>query len=339
MRLGLAAVLLLLVIALGGYTVFWFVAAGRVEDGVAEWARSLPAQKLDLSWRAIRVGGFPLGFAVELSDVRLRHTGAAPRVDELRLPLLAGRARPWNFRQWQLTAPQGLSASDGRAGAPNATLNAAAATGSVALEADGGAKIWLALDKPDAEFGVRLAARDAEFWLDLPSHAPQQHTEPALGIALAARQLLLPSVPAPLMNPLDEISLGVTLKGAITAAPPRRAAALWRDAGGTLELDHFALRWGSLRVRGSGTLALDAELQPEGAFSGGIEGYNELMTALVGAGRMRAGDAQLARLALTMFAKSGPDGRPEIAASFTIQNGQMFLGPAKLGPVPRINWE
>jgi hypothetical protein len=54
---------------------------------------------------------------------------------------------------------------------------------------------------------------------------------------------------------------------------------------------------------------------------------------------MRAGDARLARLALTMLAKAGPDGRPQISTSFTIQNGQMFLGPAKLGPAPRIPWQ
>ena len=37
-------------------------------------------------------------------------------------------------------------------------------------------------------------------------------------------------------------------------------------------------------------------------------------------------------------AKAGPDGRPQIATSLTIQNGEMFLGPAKLGKAPRIDW-
>jgi hypothetical protein len=54
---------------------------------------------------------------------------------------------------------------------------------------------------------------------------------------------------------------------------------------------------------------------------------------------MRATDAGLARLALAMLAKAGPDGKPQIATAFTIQNGQMFLGPAKLGKAPRIVWE
>jgi hypothetical protein len=54
---------------------------------------------------------------------------------------------------------------------------------------------------------------------------------------------------------------------------------------------------------------------------------------------MRATDAGLARLALAVLAKAGPDGKPEIATAFTIQNGQMFLGPVKLGRAPRITWE
>jgi hypothetical protein len=40
-----------------------------------------------------------------------------------------------------------------------------------------------------------------------------------------------------------------------------------------------------------------------------------------------------------MLAQRGPNGRPAISTSFTIQNGEMFLGPAKLGKAPRIPWE
>lgn len=336
-RLGLAAALVLLA-ALGAYAAYWRIAAGRLADGVAEWARSLRAQNLDLSWQAIRVGGFPLAFRIELSGARLRNGAAAPAA-ELRVKRLSGSARPWNFRAWRLLAPEGLSATAGPAEGPLAELTAAAASGSLALGAEGGATLWLDLDKPGADVGVPLAARDADLWLILPPRPPQTHTERAIGIALKVRELTLPTVPAPFLNPVDEIAFGATVLGAIPAAPPRRAAASWRDAGGTFELDHFTLRWGMLRVTGSGTAALDAELQPIGGFSGAIEGYEQLMTALVAAGRMRAGDARLARLALAMLARAGPDGRPEIATSFTVQNGEMYLGPAKLGRAPRIAWQ
>ncbi|MGH7126258.1 MAG: DUF2125 domain-containing protein, partial [Stellaceae bacterium] len=94
-----------------------------------------------------------------------------------------------------------------------------------------------------------------------------------------------------------------------------------------------------LGATATGTIALDRELQPIGGFTGAIEGYDQILTALVQSGRMRSGDAGLARLALTILAKAGPDGRPQISTSFTIQNGQMFLGPAKLGPAPRLAWQ
>jgi len=138
---------------------------------------------------------------------------------------------------------------------------------------------------------------------------------------------------------MHELAFGITIKGAIAAGPPRQAATAWRDSGGTAELDNFVLQWGKLAITGSGTLALDSELQPIGGFSGAVAGYEDLMTALVTAGRMKPSDARLARIGLAMLAKAGPDGRPAIGTSFTIQNGAMLLGPAKLGPAPRITWE
>jgi hypothetical protein len=338
----------LLLALFGVYGAYWFVAAGRIEDGVGEWAQSLHPQNLDLSWRAIRVGGFPLAFRIELSEARLRGGGASSR-EQVSMPVLSASARPWNLFVWRLAAPGGLHATTGPADAPVATLSAASASGSVAVSGEGGATLWLGLSEPDLNIGVSLAAREAGLWLTLPPHPPQTHTDQAIAVALDVTGLTLPVVPAPLRNPVDEIALGTTLMGAIPGAipagPPRQtftirsAAAGWRDAGGTLELDHFAVRWGTLAISGSGTLALDPDLQPIGAISGTIEGYDQLMNALVAAGRMRAGDAQLARLALGMLAKPGADGRPAISTSFTIQNGAMYLGPAKLGKAPRIAWE
>jgi hypothetical protein len=336
-RLGLAAAVLLVAIC-GAYSGFWFVVAGRLEDGVTQWAQSLRAQNLDLSWRSIRVGGFPLASRVTLSEARLRDLAAAPK-GEVRVPLLSGSASAWNFRVWQLTAPEGLSGTANLAAGAAVKVTARAASGSVSVADEGGGTLWLSVSEPAADVGGGLAARDADLWLILPSHQPQTHSDRAVGIALDVRGLSLPAVPAPFRNPVDEVSLGVTVMGEIPAAPARQAAASWRDAGGTLELDHVSLRWGALTIRGSGTVALDADLQPIGGFSAAVEGYDELLKALVAAGQIRAGDARLAQLALGMLAKAGPDGRPEIATSFTIQNGEMYLGPAKLGKTPRIVWE
>lgn len=328
LRLGLGAVVLLLLIAAGGYTAFWYYAAGRIEDGLREQAQSLKAQKLDLSWKDIAVSGYPLMFRVVLREVALHGPDG-----DVRLPQLLGTAGPGEFHRWDLSAPQGLTASAGN----GARLGADTAQGSIAVGDE--TRVWLTLDKPTVDAGVQLSAKDAEIWLNLPPHPPRDHTDPALGLALDIRELSLPTIPAPFKNPLDEVSLGVTAKGQIPTGPPRLAAAAWRDKGGALEIDHLTARWGSLMVTGSGTVALDRDLQPEGAFSGGVEGYDQLMSALVASGRIRPSDASLARLALTIFARTGPNGRPQVPVSFTIQDGQMRLGPARIGPAPRINWQ
>jgi hypothetical protein len=151
--------------------------------------------------------------------------------------------------------------------------------------------------------------------------------------------LRVPLSPAPFQGAVDDLAVGATVLGPIQAGPPRVAAAAWRDAGGTVELDRFALRWGDVAVNGSGTIALGPDMQPIGAFSGAVSGLDELLKALAAAGQLRMGDLTLARLGLAALAKPGPNGKPEVSTSFTIQNGQMYLGPLKLGPAPRINWQ
>ena len=335
-RLGLAIVVALLVL-FGVYTGFWFYAASHVEDGLGQGVAALHAQQVAASWHSIRVGGFPFAFDVELREARLSDHAGIPGV-EIRAPRLRGTARPWNPRIWRVAAPDGLSATTTAPGKPAVTLKAQTATGSVAIGAEGGARVWVGLAAFTADGGAHLAARDVDAWFSLPSHPPRTHTEPAFGVALAAREVTLPMMPAAFSKPLDELALGATVRGAIPAAPAREAATAWRDSGGTLELDHFTLHWGALAITGSGTVALDAQLQPIAAFSGEVEGYPELIGALVAAGHIPAGEARLARLGLALLSHTGADGRPQIKTSFRIQNGEMYLGPAKLGPAPHIAW-
>lgn len=339
MRLHRSGLLILVavLVVLSGYSSFWFIVAGQIENGIGEWAESLRPHNVDLSWRTIRVGGFPLIFRAEAQDVVLRDP-ALTQPGEVRVPRLTAVAQPWNLRQWRLAAPAGLTATLGPPEKPSAQLTARGATGMVAPAVDGGAEVQIGLADAAVDADVRVAAREAELSLSLPQHPPQSANERAIAVAVAVRDLTVPAVPAPLRNPLDEISFAAAVMGPVPTAPPREAATAWRDAGGTIELERVALRWGTLVVTGSGTAALDAELQPIGGFSGAIEGYDELMSALVASGRLNSRDAGFARMALGFLAKPGPGGRPQIAVPFTIQNGQMLLGPVKLGPAPRIPW-
>ena len=57
----------------------------------------------------LRITGFPFEFHVAVEDATLRDHAWNP-APELRLAHLAGTARPWNFHDWHVAAPDGFSA-------------------------------------------------------------------------------------------------------------------------------------------------------------------------------------------------------------------------------------
>src|SRR5271167_659751 len=337
-RFGLVVVALLLVL-LGAYTAYWLIVARGITDGVVAWAQTEHAEKIDASWEKIGVAGFPFACRVALENAVLRDGRLTPS-PELRIPALSASARPWDFTSWRLMAPEGLSAALAGGGErPPLKLTAHTAAGVLTVNPEAGTSLWLNAQDVSAEAGEAVPVSSAGAWVILPAKPPRSHADPALGVALDLRQVQLPGMTSVLNDTIDELAFGITVKGAVPSGKLAQAVAEWRDAGGTVELDNLHLNWGGVGATASGTIALDRELQPIGGFSGAIEGYDQILTGLVQSGRIRAADAGLARLALAMLAKAGPDGRPEIKTAFTIQNGQMFLGPAKLGKAPRLAWE
>jgi hypothetical protein len=337
-RFGLVVLAALLVIG-GGYTAFWFLVARRIEAGIVDWAVSQRADKIDLSWKNMRVSGYPIAFRVDLGSAALRDAAITPSL-EFQIPVLSGTARPWDLADWRIAAPQGFTADfAAAAGRAPAKLIAHTADGVVSIEPEGGWTLWLSLRETSVEAGAPVLVSSADATLTVPPSPARGHVDRVMTLAVEASQIKLPAAIAPLGDTIEELDFAVTEMGTIASGKLADGLAAWRDAGGKIEVDNLRLKWGALDATATGTIALDQELQPTGSFSGAIQGYDQILTALVQNGQMRATDAGLARIALTFLAKAGPDGKPEIRTAFTIQNGQMFLGPAKLGRVPHITWE
>jgi hypothetical protein len=212
-------------------------------------------------------------------------------------------------------------------------------SGEVAIDPESDIAVSLDLHHPVFEAGERVSAREATISVAVPQEPPRTHTEPALSLAVEARDLQIPKVPPPFRGAVDEFAFALTVLGPVPNLPPRQAAEAWRDAGGTIEVEEIAARSANLAVAGSGTFAFDRELQPEAAFSGSVQGYDELIAGLTEAGILPPGGSMLARLGLSLLAKPGAEGQSQIKTSFTIQDGEMALGPIKLGSAPRIEWE
>jgi hypothetical protein len=327
----------LVVIGFGAYSAFWWFAAGKIKEEAAKWAEKAHEHEADVSWKALRVAGYPFAFHVELTDLALRRE-APGRVGEFHAPIFSVSVVPWNLRGADFAASQGFTATLGPDSAPLAKLSADRLSGAAAVGRDGQRTVWLSLFGAKGTAGEEISARVVYGWIIWPRNPPAAHGEPGLAVAALMRDTAVPAAPPGFAKTIDEIGFGLTAMGAWPSGSSREAATAWRDSGGTVELDHVNLRWGNVTVNGNGTVALDGDLQPMGSLSGGISGYDQLMNALVAAGRVKEKDARVARLALALLAHPGADGRAEIAASLTIQDGEMRLGPAKLGPAPRINW-
>ncbi len=337
-RIGFVAVVALLVL-FGAYAAYWWIVAGKIKDGVAAWRQSESARKIDASWRELRVRGFPLAFRVDIRDAMLRDRAWSP-APELHAARLTGTARPWDFDNWRLTAPQGITADLAASGErPALTLAARSANGTASPLRAGGEWLWLRFEDITAAAGGRIPIKSADAWITVPATPPKADADSGFGVALDVRQMQVPSPPVSFGNTIDHWALGLTLKGAVPDGPLVQAVSAWRDAGGTIEVDNLRLQWGGLGVNANGTLALDRQLQPVAAFSGGVQGFGVILGALVAADWLTPEQASLVGIALAALSRPGPDGKPQITAPFTIQNGKMYLGPARLGPAPRIVWE
>ena len=117
----------------------------------------------------------------------------------------------------------------------------------------------------------------------------------------------------------------------------RGALESWRDSGGTLEVPWLSMQWGPTKLRAEGTLALDEELRPSAAFDTKVAGLGDTLDALVTAKLIRPDAARLAGVGLMLLARTPPGGgEPELATPLSATDGDVYLGPIKMGRVPPV---
>lgn len=189
----------------------------------------------------------------------------------------------------------------------------------------------------NAQPNRELTVATVEFDGKRPTVAPTADTDVAYDLSLK-----LSSVSAQVLegNPLgakiDQAALHVQLLGKPPAAWDDAGLKGWREAGGTVNLNSLALQWGQLGLSGNGTLALDKEMQPEGAFTAHLTGYEQAIDSLAAAGWIKISAASIAKLALGVASHPGPDGKPSVDTPLSIQNRRISAGAIKLGQVPEL---
>lgn len=347
MRRFRSALLLFLVPALlvvGAYTAYWYWAAGQTRQTVQGWVEARRVEGFKIGWSHYAIDGFPFSLRIAFDKPVFGRSGSDPGY-EARAPALVATARPWALRRWRIAAVSGatLAVDPGQA-RPAVKIQASSLEAQIAPAAGTateprGTAVALAADGVTVDAGTEVAIGHATVLAVLPQGAVPSHLDTWATARAAVSRVTLPLAVEPLGRTIDHLAAQLAIKGTIPGGPQRRALDAWRQDGGTLEVEALRLDWGKLALDATGTLALDGALQPEGALTAHIHGYGEVVDALVAAGSLKSGDGAIAKLALGLLAKPGADGTPQITAPLRLQEGQLFLGPARLARLPVFTWE
>jgi hypothetical protein len=346
---------LVLVAVVAGYAAYWHAAANTLAEGIERWAVERRAEGYEIAYAAPDIGGFPLRLEARLDTPVIAAPPASglsgPQTWRWQGPALLLHARPWAPLDAEASAPgrHDIEIGSGE-GARRYVLDATTATGAASFGTDGRlSEATIALtDLLATEEGAEdrtLLAEAAELHA-APGAANADHTQPSLEFRIALAGIVLPPDAAtPLGREVEKLEADGAVMGRIAGnafgddARLRDALAIWRDDGGTLELTRVVGYWGPLELTGSATFALDAALQPIGAMSATIAGHEATIDALVAAGTVSPRDGSLAKILLAVLSKPSPvDGQPELTAPLTLQNGYLWVGPAKLLRLPVIEW-
>lgn len=331
-----------LVLALAaGYSLLWYYAAHRLEDGFRAWTRVQAARGHSFEHGPLAVSGFPGPVSLTIEAPRYTSAKAGWQWSAERADL---EMRPWDWQSYRLDIHGKQVVALPFNGAVQ-QLSALSESTFLIVEVDRRGRLTQGALRSE---GLRIAdAAGAE----LLSAASVRATGRALGpdqapngastleVTLRAHTVTLGSqVESPLGARLDEVALSAAVNGALPATLLRDAVDAWRRDGGTVELAHLHLAWGALDLRANGTMALDETMRPLGALSAKIKGYGETLAALERAELLPRKAAAGSRLALDLLSRPDrSDGRPVVTIPVSAQNGVLYLGPiriARLEPIP-----
>lgn len=340
----LIAILVALLVLGGAYAGWWFYTANLLRTEIEAWIADQRAKAATVDYRALEVGGFPFWTTVTVRD----GATAFPNGIAWRGPELEARTRPWNWTTilfeargvHRMTIPAAQSA-------PPLSIATQAAAGELQLTFGGeptgarGALHQVSIGPaPDASPATALTLGTVEFAANRPTTPPRDYRDPGLTVSSSVQQIRVPDgVKAPLGQTLDRLTLAGSIMGPLPIPVGRDSLASWREAGGIVELKNLGLAWGPVAADVEGTLALDKQLQPQGALTGKIVGFVQAIDALFATGQMRPNAANLAKAAMGLLArKETPNGPPVLTTPITIQDRTIFLGPVKLVQIPVIEW-
>ena len=331
-------------VAVAGYTGYWFIAAGEIGDRIDDWAQKQRAEGLEIETEGTQVAGFPTRFEVTLREPRIHDTRNGWR---WAAALLRAEASAWDFSE--------VTVFPDRRNAVQVLVEGGEWRNIDAEIDDGRLVVRLDDERHFEEIALDLQGLEvAGIW---PEGLAQVGSLQANGVALddaatgedvlktsiAVRDAVLPSDLAEgLGETLDFLDIDASVIGSIPSERGTNEAIIaWRDAGGTLELTGFRVRWGPLGIETSGTIALDGAMRPIAAMTADIIGYGDVIDALIMSNLIPLGDGFIAKVAFNMLAEKPEDGSAPVlrGVPVTAQDGELTVATIKVAELPPLPLE
>ncbi len=325
-----------------GYGAFWWIAAERFQSSALAWIEARRAEGYAVGYRAMEREGFLGRLRLTFHDPSLASPAGYPRWSWSGVRV-AAEFRPWaplsvalradGAQVFMVPGPSGPLLYTGSAGKLAASMTTDRSlplremiVRDLILTGQGNDDV---VAVPLLDLSLRHNADDAE-----------PDTDDGYDLSVRASDLRLPArMGLPLGEHVNRLELDADLIGDLRSRPWPGALFQWRDAGGIVEISDLVVYYGPLRLTLAGTLALDGDGQPMGAFNARGEGLAETLDALDQRGFLGPSEIAGAKLALRILARPSAVGEPGLNVPLTLQDRILYAASLPLLKVPAIIWK
>lgn len=325
-----AALGLILVAGLLGadYTV-WRIATDRLRRAYGTWQTSLAASGWQVRADPVVAVGWPIAARLRLDHARLGVAAADGFAwTAARLSFGVSLLRPHAI----VLAATGAETLSGPGWGP-VRFAAKQLELMVPREPQPGSASISARDLAIASRSGDLLVQRARLTLAWQAdHAALELTAGPIALPAGTRWGLGPSV--------DQVTLDLIDHGAWPGATPGQAAAAWRAGGGRLDVAQLGVHWGTLQLDGTGSLRLDADLQPRGALDLHIGDPAAALSTLADAGAISRGAATAATAVLDLLAAPARIAGQSsgVALPLELKGGTVSLGRIPIAQLAPVAW-
>ncbi len=312
---------------------YWFGAARLLERGAEDWFKAQTATGALAGHGGLRVTGFPLRFALDVTRPYLADPVAATGWSAPEARITARAWMPWrvtlNLPEQQLVDLPGQEVTVSSS-AISATV---AVTPGTTLPLD-----WTAisgdglslLSSQGWSLGIaRIVATTQRAATDPLTHEWQAEAT-SITPDEAFRQRLATQ------STLPELIDGLKIDAALSlTAPLDRNAATMQPRLTAFKLRDATLTWGDLVLSASGEVKPDPQGFAEGQIDLRLTGWRDLVPVLVAAQLVKPEVAPTVTRALEVMAKNGT--AEVLDMPLVLSEGWMRLGPIPLGPAPLLD--